>query len=126
MARRRRRSEDFLDLLVSFPERVMPHYRPAGPCCQPESLPCATGGRVAVFAAFAGLHFRCARVCCRSSVVEHPLGKGEVECSIHSGSTSKISTFSGLQGAPRYGRFSLGYTVGYTANRRGRSQGSPI
>src|ERR1041384_1724590 len=25
--------------------------------------------------------------CCRSSVVEHPLGKGEVECSIHSGST---------------------------------------
>ncbi len=30
---------------------------------------------------------------CRSSVVEHPLGKGEVECSIHSGSTSKISHF---------------------------------
>src|SRR3974390_3933867 len=26
---------------------------------------------------------------CRSSVVEHPLGKGEVECSIHSGSTMK-------------------------------------
>jgi hypothetical protein len=24
-------------------------------------------------------------------VVEHPLGKGEVECSIHSGSTSKIN-----------------------------------
>jgi hypothetical protein len=24
---------------------------------------------------------------CRSSVVEHPLGKGEVVCSIHTGST---------------------------------------
>jgi hypothetical protein len=24
-------------------------------------------------------------------VVEHPLGKGEVECSIHSGSTKKIN-----------------------------------
>src|SRR5262249_40893983 len=71
-------------------------------------------GRVAVSAAFAPFHFRRARFCCRSSVVEHPLGKGEVECSIHSGSTSKISTFSGLHGAPRYGRFSLGYTVGYT------------
>ena len=32
--------------------------------------------------------FRCAFSCCRSSVVEHPLGKGEVECSIHSGSTT--------------------------------------
>ena len=31
--------------------------------------------------------FVCALFCCRSSVVEHPLGKGEVECSIHSGST---------------------------------------
>ena len=29
----------------------------------------------------------CANSSCRSSVVEHPLGKGEVECSIHSGST---------------------------------------
>lgn len=31
----------------------------------------------------------CARTRCRSSVVEHPLGKGEVECSIHSGSTTE-------------------------------------
>ena len=29
--------------------------------------------------------------CCRSSVVEHPLGKGEVECSIHTGSTMLTS-----------------------------------
>jgi len=27
--------------------------------------------------------------CCRSSVVEHSLGKGEVVCSIHTGSTTK-------------------------------------
>ena len=33
---------------------------------------------------------------CRSSVVEHPLGKGEVECSIHSGSTKKITTNKGF------------------------------
>ena len=32
----------------------------------------------------------CARTRCRSSVVEHPLGKGEVECSIHSGSTTRL------------------------------------
>jgi hypothetical protein len=30
-------------------------------------------------------------VSCRSSVVEHSLGKGEVVCSIHTGSTSKNS-----------------------------------
>src|SRR3974390_2982292 len=30
---------------------------------------------------------------CRSSVVEHPLGKGEVECSIHSGSTMISNAF---------------------------------
>ena len=35
--------------------------------------------------------FRSAFSCCRSSVVEHPLGKGEVECSIHSGSTIPLS-----------------------------------
>src|SRR5262249_8517771 len=47
------------------------------------------GDLVAVSAAFAP--FAMLRVfCCRSSVVEHPLGKGEVECSIHSGSTIKI------------------------------------
>src|SRR5215469_2294769 len=35
---------------------------------------------------------------CRSSVVEHSLGKGEVVCSIHTGSTTKtkqIKCFSG-------------------------------
>jgi hypothetical protein len=31
------------------------------------------------------------KACCRSSVVEHSLGKGEVDSSILSGSTSKIS-----------------------------------
>ena len=36
------------------------------------------------------LEFRATR-CCRSSVVEHPLGKGEVDCSIQSGSTKLLS-----------------------------------
>ena len=44
------------------------------------------GADMAVSAALA-LRLFVARFCCRSSVVEHPLGKGEVECSIHSGST---------------------------------------
>ncbi len=35
-------------------------------------------------------------VCCRSSVVEHSLGKGEVESSILSGSTIFISNFNKL------------------------------
>src|SRR5262249_37258522 len=35
-------------------------------------------------------------VCCRSSVVEHSLGKGEVVCSIHTGSTSKNPRKYGL------------------------------
>lgn len=51
--------------------------------------PCVTGNRVAVSAAFyaaaSGGH---AHSRCRSSVVEHPLGKGEVVCSIHTGSTT--------------------------------------
>src|SRR5215510_13892361 len=36
-----------------------------------------------------GFHFSgtCAKACCRSSVVEHSLGKGEVDSSILSGST---------------------------------------
>jgi hypothetical protein len=34
--------------------------------------------------------------CCRSSVVEHPLGKGEVVSSILTGSTSKKPLFIGL------------------------------
>ena len=33
-------------------------------------------------------NFRCAFSCCRSSVVEHLIGNEEVECSIHSGSTT--------------------------------------
>src|SRR6185312_7490176 len=51
--------------------------------------PCVTGNRVAVSAAFyvAASGDR-AHSRCRSSVVEHPLGKGEVVCSIHTGSTS--------------------------------------
>ena len=53
-------------------------------------LPCVTGGRVAVSAALYAASC-CGRVHsrCRSSVVEHPLGKGEVVCSIHTGSTRK-------------------------------------
>ena len=35
---------------------------------------------------------------CRSSVVEHPLGKGEVECSIHSGSTTPYQQKSDSSG----------------------------
>ena len=39
---------------------------------------------------------------CRSSVVEHSLGKGEVVCSIHTGSTSPDTCVSsGISGGPR-------------------------
>src|SRR5262249_32511538 len=66
------------------------HYRISGQRCNLRRSPCACESPMAVSAAFAPLHLGCERSCCRSSVVEHPLGKGEVECSIHSGSTRKI------------------------------------
>src|SRR5262249_38146381 len=47
-------------------------------------------------------HSGWARSRCRSSVVEHPLGKGEVECSIHSGSTSKPNSAEILNQVNRY------------------------
>ncbi len=43
--------------------------------------------RRALRGAFLAAGFFAAK-CCRSSGVEHSLGKGEVECSNHSGSTS--------------------------------------
>jgi len=42
--------------------------------------------------------------CCRSSVVEHSLGKGEVVCSIHTGSTMQISQVPSAAGASRAAR----------------------
>ena len=86
-ARRRLRPADFSLLLSSFPVDVMAALSCPGLALQPEPLSCACGGPVAVSAAFAPFHFGRAHARCRSSVVEHPLGKGEVECSIHSGST---------------------------------------
>ncbi len=47
--------------------------------------------RRALRGAFLAAGFFAAR-CCRSSGVEHSLGKGEVECSNHSGSTSFSKT----------------------------------
>ena len=46
------------------------------------------GGIVAVSAAFASAGAESRDFSCRSSVVEHLIGNEEVECSIHSGSTS--------------------------------------
>jgi hypothetical protein len=72
-----------------------PHYRPAARRCQPDPLLAPPGvvwqfpPRLRDFIFFAP--------CCRSSVVEHPLGKGEVECSIHSGSTRKIPEIQSFQ-----------------------------
>ena len=89
-ARRWVRPDGFADLL-SFSSDVMgSHYRISGQRCNLRRSPCACESPMAVSAAFAPLHLGCERSCCRSSVVEHPLGKGEVECSIHSGSTRKI------------------------------------
>src|SRR5215471_18421975 len=88
-ARRWLRPDRFADLL-SFSSDVMePHYRISGQRCNLRHSPCACESPMAVSAAFAPRHLGCERSCCRSSVVEHPLGKGEVECSIHSGSTRK-------------------------------------
>ena len=52
------------------------------------ALPCAAGGLMAVSAAFAPRPMSARIFCCRSSVVEHLIGNEEVECSIHSGSTT--------------------------------------
>jgi hypothetical protein len=51
---------------------------------------CASGGLVARIGRLAGSRFGrfCIRACCRSSVVEHSIGNGEVDSSILSGSTS--------------------------------------
>jgi hypothetical protein len=56
---------------------------------QAEPSPCLTGGHYGSFRRVRAALFLLRDPCCRSSVVEHPLGKGEVECSIHSGSTIK-------------------------------------
>jgi hypothetical protein len=50
------------------------------------------------------------------SAIEHPLGKGEVECSIHSGSTIKTSTFKPFNRTSEC-VFDTGYTAGRTARR---------
>src|SRR5262249_47939063 len=44
-----------------------------------------------------GFHFSGSCICCRSSVVEHSLGKGEVVSSILTGSTRKALQFEGFQ-----------------------------
>ena len=67
------------------------HYPPVLRLRNPKSLPCANGGRYGSFRRVRAGSPRLHEISCRSSVVEHPLGKGEVECSIHSGSTSGIS-----------------------------------
>ena len=119
-ARRWVRPDGFADLL-SFSSDVMgPHYRISGQRCNLRRSPCACESPMAVSAAFAPLHLGCERSCCRSSVVEHPLGKGEVECSIHSGSTRNcrkirasysfgVRTFGKYrQNEPRNPRFNVG------------------
>ena len=67
-------------------EKAEPGWTSIDPAC---SRACASGGLVARTAASSGF-FRpifFLRPCCRSSVVEHSLGKGEVDSSILSGST---------------------------------------
>jgi hypothetical protein len=56
------------------------------------SRACATGDLVARIARLAGPQEADSRVvaCCRSSVVEHSIGNGEVDSSILSGSTSRF------------------------------------
>ena len=44
---------------------------------------------------------RASQRCCRSSVVEHSLGKGEVVCSIHTGSTRSSPRLATAKAPPR-------------------------
>jgi hypothetical protein len=62
------------------------------------SRACAGGGLVARTAALAGANWAdsLSRARCRSSVVEHSLGKGEVDSSILSGSTMFFQSFQHL------------------------------
>ena len=76
---------DFLAVVSSAMAHPYRREHPAGKAC---ALPCTAQGLVAVIARVRAPGSQAARLFrCRSSVVEHPLGKGEVECSIHSGST---------------------------------------
>ena len=62
---------------------LQPRLRERGPCGK--NRPPVNGRRGRIY------FCKEVRACCRSSVVEHSLGKGEVDSSILSGSTSKIN-----------------------------------
>jgi hypothetical protein len=68
---------------------------------QKQPLPCADRGRYGSFRRVRAARHGPRAFRCRSSVVEHPLGKGEVECSIHSGSTTKLHKFWLFYQAPK-------------------------
>ena len=102
-ARRRLRPAGFSVLLSSFHWTSWRHYRCPGSRCNPShclapaealwQFPPRSRRFISV----------CARSRCRSSVVEHPLGKGEVHSSILSGSTKKTQQLRVLK-ARRLGR----------------------
>ncbi len=65
--------------------------RPSRHSCQPRQGTLASPGKALLKAMRRrGMVRRCLRRCRRSSGVEHTLGKGGVECSIHSGGTSAL------------------------------------
>jgi hypothetical protein len=78
----------FLCVIVVTNPSHLPHYPPARVLRKLSHRHCLTGGHYGSFRRVRAAPFLLRDLCCRSSVVEHPLGKGEVECSIHSGSTT--------------------------------------
>src|SRR6185437_3648601 len=78
--------------------------RPGIRAAQGRFWPCVRRGPMAVTAAIRRAPHRCPGPCCRSSVVEHPLGKGEAVSSILTGSTSFPQAISSPKVDPTRGR----------------------